>query len=61
VGEFAPDEVSRLSKLKKAAVVSEAERLVSGIGWMPAQLWAESSVGESESEDMADADTVIAA
>ncbi|ULH06462.1 ParB/RepB/Spo0J family partition protein [Alcaligenes faecalis] len=36
VGEFAPGEVNRLSKLKKAAVVSEAERLVQGKGWMPA-------------------------
>jgi ParB family chromosome partitioning protein len=36
VGEFAPKEVSRLEKLKKAEIVSEAQRLVEGTGWMPA-------------------------
>lgn len=36
VGEFAPDQVSRLAKLKKADIASEAERLVQGTGWMPA-------------------------
>ncbi|MFT0850325.1 ParB/RepB/Spo0J family partition protein [Achromobacter sp. F4_2707] len=61
VGEYAPSEVSRLSKLKKAALVSEAERLVAGTGWMPGYLQAETGVGESEQEDMADADAVIAA
>jgi len=61
VGEFSPSEVSRLSKLKKSALVSEAERLVAGTGWMPAYLQAETGVGESEQEGMADADAVIAA
>lgn len=61
VGEYAPSEVSRLSKLKKAALVSEAERLVAGTGWMPAYLRAETTAVESEPEGMADADTVIAA
>src|SRR5690606_33226322 len=41
VGEYAPGEVSRLSKLKKTALVSEAERLVAGTGWMPGYLQAE--------------------
>ena len=36
VGEFAPDSVNRLAKLKKADIASEAERLASGTGWMPA-------------------------
>ncbi|PVY55482.1 MULTISPECIES: ParB N-terminal domain-containing protein [unclassified Simplicispira] len=36
VGEFAPDQVNRLAKLKKADIASEAERLVEGTGWMPA-------------------------
>ncbi|MCX5565803.1 ParB/RepB/Spo0J family partition protein [Alcaligenes phenolicus] len=36
VAEFAPDHVSRLEKLKKAELASEAERLVQGSGWMPA-------------------------
>ena len=36
VGEFAPDSVNRLGKLKKADIASEAERLADGTGWMPA-------------------------
>ncbi len=36
VGEFSPESVSRLAKLKKADVASEAERLVNCTGWMPA-------------------------
>jgi ParB family chromosome partitioning protein len=36
VGEFAPESVHRLAKLKKADIASEAERLANGKGWMPA-------------------------
>lgn len=36
VQAFAPGEVNRLAKLKKAQIASEAERLVVGTGWMPA-------------------------
>ncbi len=36
VGEFAPESVNRLAKLKKAGIASEAERLAEGTGWMPA-------------------------
>ena len=36
VGEFAPESVTRLGKLKKADIASEAERLADGTGWMPA-------------------------
>jgi ParB family chromosome partitioning protein len=36
VRQFAPAHVTRLSKLKKADLASEAERLVAGSGWMPA-------------------------
>ncbi len=36
VGEFAPESVNRLAKLKKADIASEAERLVNGKGWIPA-------------------------
>ncbi|GLS13136.1 ParB/RepB/Spo0J family partition protein [Hydrogenophaga electricum] len=36
VGEFAPESVHRLAKLKKSDIASEAERLVNGKGWMPA-------------------------
>jgi ParB family chromosome partitioning protein len=32
---FAPEQVNRLSKLKKTELASEAERLVAGTGWLP--------------------------
>ena len=41
VGEYAPEHVARLAKLKKADIASEAERLASGTGWMPAIFKAE--------------------
>ena len=41
VGEYAPDQVSPLAKLKKADIASEAERLADGTGWMPAIFKAE--------------------
>ncbi|MBS0597121.1 MAG: ParB N-terminal domain-containing protein [Proteobacteria bacterium] len=36
VAEYAPESVTRLAKLKKADIASEAERLADGTGWMPA-------------------------
>jgi ParB family transcriptional regulator, chromosome partitioning protein len=36
VGEFAPSHATRLAKLKKADIASEADRLADGTGWMPA-------------------------
>ncbi|PJL68664.1 chromosome partitioning protein ParB [Stenotrophomonas maltophilia] len=36
VGEFAPEHVTRLAKLKKGDIASEAERLADSTGWMPA-------------------------
>ena len=41
VGEYAPEHVTRLAKLKKADIASEAERLADGTGWMPAVFKAE--------------------
>lgn len=41
VGEFAPEHVTRLAKLKKSDIASEAERLADGTGWMPAIFRAE--------------------
>ncbi|MGJ7504056.1 MULTISPECIES: ParB/RepB/Spo0J family partition protein [unclassified Variovorax] len=35
VQAFAPDQVNRLGKLKKAEIASEAERLAAGTGWLP--------------------------
>ena len=32
---FAPEQVNRLAKLKKAEIASEAERLAAGTGWLP--------------------------
>ena len=43
VGAFAPESVTRLAKLKKADIASEAERLADGTGWMPAIFKAASS------------------
>ncbi|HBP6435381.1 ParB/RepB/Spo0J family partition protein [Pseudomonas aeruginosa] len=41
VGEYAPEHVTRLAKLKKGDIASEAERLADGTGWMPAIFRAE--------------------
>ena len=41
VEDYAPEHVSRLAKLQKADIVSEAERLADGTGWMPAIFKAE--------------------
>ena len=46
VGEYAPEQVNRLAKLKKGDVASEAERLVDGTGWMPAIFRAEDLRGD---------------
>jgi len=35
VGQYAPAHVTRLAKLKKGDIASEAERLAEGTGWMP--------------------------
>ncbi len=51
VGEFAPDHVTRLAKLKKADIASEAERLVDGTGWMPAIFRAETPQEVATGED----------
>ncbi|ODV12386.1 MAG: chromosome partitioning protein ParB [Rubrivivax sp. SCN 70-15] len=50
LGEFAPDSVNRLAKLKKADIASEAERLANGTGWMPAIFKAESTQESTQAE-----------
>ncbi|MHA6878931.1 ParB/RepB/Spo0J family partition protein [Ralstonia pseudosolanacearum] len=58
VGEYAPDQVTRLAKLKKADIASEAERLADGTGWMPAVFQTDHDAereGEPEAADEADA------
>lgn len=45
---FAPGEVNRLAKLKKAQIASEAERLAAGSGWLPVMFRAPEPVSEGE-------------
>ncbi len=56
VGEYAPEHVTRLVKLKKADIASEAERLADGTGWMPAFFRAERTQ-QAAQEVAVDADT----
>lgn len=61
VEQFAPSHVTRLSKLKKADIASEAERLIEGTGWMPAVFRTEhhtepEGVPEAASDDDAPED-----
>ncbi|SDS27092.1 ParB family protein [Halopseudomonas litoralis] len=50
VGEFAPEHVTRLAKLKKTDIASEAERLTDGSGWMPAVFKAEDMENRAQEE-----------
>jgi len=50
VQQFAPSHVTRLSKLKKVEIASEAERLAQGTGWMPAIFKAEGSQDGAQEE-----------
>ncbi|HFT7360211.1 TPA: ParB N-terminal domain-containing protein [Pseudomonas aeruginosa] len=50
VGEYAPEHVNRLEKLKKADIASEAERLADGTGWMPAIFKAEAPQEVAQAE-----------
>lgn len=50
---FAPEQVNRLAKLKKADIASEAERLVVGTGWLPVMFREEAetvAAGQTVSE-----------
>jgi len=47
VQAFAPGEVHRLAKLKKAQIAAEAERLAAGSGWLPAMFRAPEAVTET--------------
>jgi len=58
VNQYAPAHVTRLSKLKKGDIASEAERLAEGTGWMPAVFQIDHHTepeGAPEVEDDADA------
>lgn len=50
VQQFAPGQVSRLAKLKKADIASEAERLAVGTGWMPAIFKNEDSTSTAQDD-----------
>ncbi len=54
VAQFAPEHVTRLAKLKKADIASEAERLADSTGWMPAVFKAEDAENGTEEESKAD-------
>lgn len=56
VRDFAPEQVSRLAKLKKADIASEAERLADGTGWMPAIFKAEAPQQTAQEEMQAQLD-----
>lgn len=48
VQQFAPQHVTRLAKLKKADIASEAERLAEGTGWMPTMFKSEDSIDATQ-------------
>ena len=58
---FAPGEVHRLAKLKKAQIAAEAERLSAGSGWLPAMFRAPEAVTqETESQNEAQESAEVA-
>ncbi|MFT3760376.1 ParB N-terminal domain-containing protein [Thauera sp.] len=56
VEQFAPSHVTRLAKLKKVDIASEAERLADGTGWMPAIFATEGTQAEPQEQDDAPED-----
>lgn len=54
VEQFAPSHVTRLAKLKKADIASEAERLADGTGWMPAIFATEGTQEATQAEPQAE-------
>ena len=59
VQAFAPEQVNRLAKLKKADLASEAERLAAGSGWLPAMFKRpDASVGEVQTETEVEAEAM---
>ncbi|KQW64982.1 ParB/RepB/Spo0J family partition protein [Variovorax sp. Root411] len=53
VQSFAPDQVNRLGKLKKAEIASEAERLAAGSGWLPVMFRGQEAAAAVEAETQA--------
>ena len=64
LGEFAPEHINRLAKLRKADIASEAERLADGTGWMPAifkTAGTQTDTPEDGPQDAAQDDAEVAA
>lgn len=61
VGAFAPESVTRLAKLKKADIASEAERLADGAGWMPTIFRTEAPQQDVKADEEAEAPEEAAA
>lgn len=56
---FAPDQVDRLGKLKKAEMASEAERLAVGTGWLPVMFRGQGTAAELQTEPEGKTDTDV--
>ncbi|HCF2006635.1 TPA: ParB/RepB/Spo0J family partition protein [Pseudomonas aeruginosa] len=56
VEQYAPAHVTRLAKLKKGDIASEAERLADGTGWMPAIFAAEAPEQQAAQDVATDAE-----
>jgi ParB family chromosome partitioning protein len=54
---FAPDQVNRLGKLKKAEIASEAERLAAGTGWLPVMFRGQEVAAETQATPEGKAET----
>lgn len=59
VKAFAPDQVNRLGKLKKAEIASEAERLAVGTGWLPVMLRGHAAAVEVETQAMPESEVGV--
>ncbi|RDD95234.1 chromosome partitioning protein ParB [Acidovorax sp. BoFeN1] len=56
---FAPDQVNRLGKLKKAEIASEAERLAVGTGWLPVMFREHAAAVEVETQAMPESEAGV--
>lgn len=54
---FAPDQVNRLGKLRKAELASEAERLAVGTGWLPVMFRVQDAAVEVEAKTGRESET----
>lgn len=61
VEQYAPSHVTRLAKLKKADIASEAERLADGTGWMPTIFRAEAPQQDMTADEEAETPEEVAA